>query len=193
MVRSSRARQRSKPSRECREELVITVVIVDVFAEVTHVYPNLTVHITLVNARTAEGEPHLLEHNGLRWITPSEIDGYSFYPADEAIPKEIKERACCHYPRKNISRKKGRRWRPFFVLLQRLIFQPMRSDVLAQILLQRRVKRHLHVLKQFVIYESVHLVVRGDGWINVIINAWCIGAQGLAVGIMQFEVSGVDV
>ena len=79
--------------RECREELGITVAVGDVFTEVTHVYPNLTVHLTLYSARIAEGEPQLLEHNALRWITPDEIDAYDFCPADEAILARIKEAA----------------------------------------------------------------------------------------------------
>lgn len=77
--------------RECREELGITVAVGDVFTEVTHVYPDLTVHLTLFDARIAEGKPQLLEHKNLRWITPDEIGSYGFCPADEAILKEIKE------------------------------------------------------------------------------------------------------
>ena len=76
--------------RECREELGITVAVWDVFTEVTHVYPDLTVHLTLLNARIADGEPQLLEHNDLRWITPGEIDSYDFCPADEVILARIK-------------------------------------------------------------------------------------------------------
>ena len=79
--------------RECREELGITVAVGEVFTEVTHAYPDLTVHLTLYSARIAEGEPQLLEHNALRWITPNEIDGYAFCPADEAILAGIKEAA----------------------------------------------------------------------------------------------------
>lgn len=78
--------------RECREELGITVAVGEVFTEVTHVYPDITVHLTLFNARIAEGEPQLLEHNGLCWTTPDEIDSYDFCPADEAILNKIKER-----------------------------------------------------------------------------------------------------
>lgn len=77
--------------RECREELGITVAVGDVFTEVTHVYPDLTVHLTLLNARIADGEPQLLEHNDLRWITPGEIDSYDFCPADEVILAKIKD------------------------------------------------------------------------------------------------------
>ena len=36
--------------RECREELAITLSVGDVFMEVTHEYPDLTVHLTLFNA-----------------------------------------------------------------------------------------------------------------------------------------------
>lgn len=77
--------------RECREELGVTVTVQDVFMEVTHEYPDLTVHLTLFYARIAEGEPQKLEHNDLRWITPREIPQYPFCPADESILKAITE------------------------------------------------------------------------------------------------------
>ena len=43
------------------------------------------VQIALLNARITAGEPQLLEHEALRWITPAEIPEYEFCPADEAI------------------------------------------------------------------------------------------------------------
>ena len=78
--------------RECREELGVTVVVKDIFMEVDHVYPDLTVHLTLFNASIADGEPRKLEHNDIRWLTIDEIDDYPFCPADEEILKRIKER-----------------------------------------------------------------------------------------------------
>ena len=48
--------------RECREELSITVQPGEVFMEVTHTYPDLTVHLTLLNASIRSGVPQLLEH-----------------------------------------------------------------------------------------------------------------------------------
>lgn len=75
--------------RECREELGITVAPANVFTEVTHEYPDLTVHLTLYNTTIANGEPKLLEHNALAWITPCEIPHYDFCPADEMILQEI--------------------------------------------------------------------------------------------------------
>ena len=78
--------------RECREELNITLSVGDVFMEVTHEYPDITVHLTLFNATIAEGEPQKLEHNDIQWITPREISNYEFCPADEEILKEITRR-----------------------------------------------------------------------------------------------------
>lgn len=75
--------------RECREELAVTLSVGDVFMEVTHEYPDLTVHLTLFNATIAAGIPQKLEHNDIRWITPAEIPNYSFCPADEEILAKI--------------------------------------------------------------------------------------------------------
>lgn len=75
--------------RECREELDITVKPLSVYFEVDHVYPDITIHLTLFNAIIAEGEPKLLEHNDLRWITPAEIKDYEFCPADKEILRFI--------------------------------------------------------------------------------------------------------
>jgi len=78
--------------RECREELDVNVAVRDVFMEVTHEYPDMTVHLTLFNAEIAEGTPKMLEHNDIRWITREEIDTLSFCPADVEILEELKKR-----------------------------------------------------------------------------------------------------
>ena len=77
--------------RECREELAITLAVGDVFMDVVHEYPDLTVHLTLFNATIAEGDPQKLEHNDIQWITPIEIPNYEFCPADVEILKKIIE------------------------------------------------------------------------------------------------------
>ncbi len=78
--------------RECREELGVTVKVGELFMEVLHRYPDMTVHLSLFNAAIAEGEPQLLEHCEMRWITPGEIPGYDFCPADVEILEEIRRR-----------------------------------------------------------------------------------------------------
>lgn len=76
--------------RECREELAVTVSVGEIFMDVVHEYPDLTVHLTLFNAAIAEGVPQKIEHNDIRWITVDEIDQYEFCPADEVILEKLK-------------------------------------------------------------------------------------------------------
>ena len=75
--------------RECREELAVTVSVGDVFMEVTHQYPDLTVHLTLFHASILQGEPQMLEHHDIRYITPAEIPQYDVCPADEVILQRL--------------------------------------------------------------------------------------------------------
>ena len=75
--------------RECREELAVEVEPEDVFMEVTHAYPDLTVHLTLFHTRILQGEPQKLEHADIRWITPEEIPRYQFCPADQVILERL--------------------------------------------------------------------------------------------------------
>ena len=75
--------------RECREEIGVLLSVGNVFMDVTHEYPDLTVHLTLFHATVAEGEPQKLEHNDIQWITPQEIPDYDFCPADVEILDRI--------------------------------------------------------------------------------------------------------
>ena len=77
--------------RECKEELDVCLSVDDIFMEITHEYPDITVHLTLFNATIADGEPKKLEHNDIKWITPSDIPNYAFCPADAEILRKIKE------------------------------------------------------------------------------------------------------
>ena len=77
-------------SRECREELAVTVEVGKVFMEVTHEYPDLAVHLTLFHAAIRQGVPKKLEHQEIRWITVDEIDRYPFCPADEVILERLR-------------------------------------------------------------------------------------------------------
>ena len=75
--------------RECQEELAITLSVGDVFMDVVHEYPDITVHLTLFNATISKGIPQKLEHNDIQWIAPAEIPQYDFCPADVEILAKI--------------------------------------------------------------------------------------------------------
>ena len=78
--------------RECCEELGVTIRVRGAFMDVTHEYPELTVHLTLYEAEIAQGEPKKLEHNDIRWITVKEMDALAFCPADQVFCREIAKR-----------------------------------------------------------------------------------------------------
>jgi len=78
--------------RECGEELAITPAVGEAFIDVVHQYPDALVHLTLFHATIVKGRPQKLEHNDIKWITPSEIPNYHFCPADDEILKKIIER-----------------------------------------------------------------------------------------------------
>ena len=79
--------------RECQEELGVTVKPMDIFMEVIHPYPDLTVHLILYNAVITSGSIQLFEHNDAKWLTPEQIPQYSFCPADKEILERIMDNA----------------------------------------------------------------------------------------------------
>ena len=77
--------------RECREELAIELAVGEVYMEVDHVYPDITIRLVLFHASIAQGQPQKLEHNDIQWILPSQIPDYDFCPADTDILKKLME------------------------------------------------------------------------------------------------------
>ena len=77
-------------TRECREELGVTVAVGPLYAHLTHTYPDLTVELLLYQAAIAEGTPRLLEHAALRWVTVDELAQYTFCPADAPILERLR-------------------------------------------------------------------------------------------------------
>lgn len=77
--------------RECQEELAITIGVSNVFMDVVHEYPDITVHLTVFNATIVMGAPQTLEHNDIKWITVDEISEYDFCPADVKILEGLKK------------------------------------------------------------------------------------------------------
>lgn len=75
--------------RECREELAVELSVGDVFMQVVHAYPDITVELTLFHAAIASGVPQKIEHEDIQWITPAQIPGYDFCPADTEILERI--------------------------------------------------------------------------------------------------------
>ena len=75
--------------RECREELAVELTVGQLFMQVLHEYPDITVRLFLFHAAIAAGVPEKLEHNDIQWITPAQIPDYDFCPADTEILERI--------------------------------------------------------------------------------------------------------
>lgn len=79
--------------REIKEELDAEISVGGLFCRLTHNYPDLTVDLYVYEAVLESEMIRLLEHNAAEWITPGEIDNYSFCPADETVLDKIKQRS----------------------------------------------------------------------------------------------------
>lgn len=76
--------------RECMEEVALPVVNLRIRTEVTHAYPDKTVHLTLIDCEPAAGRvPVAKEHAELGWYTADEARELDFCPADYEVLPEI--------------------------------------------------------------------------------------------------------
>ena len=75
--------------RECMEELNITLQVGTAYMDVVHTYPDLTIHLTLLNAVIQSGTPQKLEHVDIKWISRNEIPQFEFCSADQDILKKL--------------------------------------------------------------------------------------------------------
>lgn len=76
-------------ARECREELAIDVQVGPLYMEVTHDYPDKTIHLRLYEAAIVAGEPQKIEPADLRWVAPNELGGFRFCAADAVILERL--------------------------------------------------------------------------------------------------------
>lgn len=82
--------------REFREELDVELKAGEVLLGVTHCYPDLTVHLSLLEATVARGEPRALEHSEIRWVKIEEIHAFDLCPADRELVSLLHEKAWLH-------------------------------------------------------------------------------------------------
>ncbi len=77
--------------RECREELGVHLRAGEEFMELTHRYPDLTVHLTVLRCMLGSETPRRLEHRDMRWVTPEEAAELPLCPADTAILLRLRQ------------------------------------------------------------------------------------------------------
>ena len=75
--------------RELREELGIEVALGQLFKEVTHDYPEKTVHLKFFLCRLAKGKPRAIGCAAFEWATREGLAKRTFPPADERLLRRL--------------------------------------------------------------------------------------------------------
>ncbi len=71
--------------RELAEEIGIEVTASQPYMDLHHEYPDRTVDLEFFLVTAWRGEPQGLESQGLRWVSPSELDVDELLPADAPV------------------------------------------------------------------------------------------------------------
>ena len=75
--------------RELREELAIEVTLGQLFEEITHEYPELSVRLKFFLCRLAKGEPRAIGCAAFKWATRDGLAKRNFPPADERLLRRL--------------------------------------------------------------------------------------------------------
>jgi 8-oxo-dGTP diphosphatase len=76
--------------REIKEEMDWDIFVGRKLGEVTHEYPDFTIHLSAYLCVPGPGAPTLLEHLDSRWLRPDELDGLNWTEADRELLPFIK-------------------------------------------------------------------------------------------------------
>jgi len=71
--------------RELQEELGIAISVGEELEQITHRYPEKTVHLRFFRCSWRQHEPQALGCADFRWVTQAELREYEFPPADARL------------------------------------------------------------------------------------------------------------
>jgi mutator protein MutT len=76
--------------REIREELGVEISVGELFEEVSHDYPEKSVHLKFFVCKILSGEPQPLDCAAVRWVRKTELAGFEFPAADQQLLEKLK-------------------------------------------------------------------------------------------------------
>jgi mutator protein MutT len=76
--------------REVREELGVEIWVGELFKEITHDYPEKSVHLKFFICKLLSGEPQPLDCAAVKWIEKSELAMHEFPAADAQLLEKLK-------------------------------------------------------------------------------------------------------
>ena len=80
-------------ARELHEELGIQIEVGQMFEELTHAYPEKTVHLQFFLCRLTQGNPQPLGCAAVKWVTRDQLGGHDFPAADAALLLKLRAAA----------------------------------------------------------------------------------------------------
>ena len=79
--------------REIREELGVEISVKSLFAEITHDYPERSVHLKFFRCELVSGEPQPLDCAAVKWVKQNELTDFEFPAADVQLLEQLKQTA----------------------------------------------------------------------------------------------------
>jgi mutator protein MutT len=76
--------------REIREELGVEIAVGKLFEEISHDYPEKSVHLKFFVCHLVAGEPQPLDCAAVKWIENSELTAHEFPAADAELLEKLK-------------------------------------------------------------------------------------------------------
>ena len=80
--------------REIREELGLEIAVGALFEEISHVYPEKSVHLKFFRCQILSGEPQPLDCAAVKWIPKAGLDQHEFPAADAQLLEKLKALDC---------------------------------------------------------------------------------------------------
>src|ERR1019366_1107016 len=76
--------------REIREELGVEIAVGELFEEISHDYPEKSVHLKFFICKLRSGEPRPLDCAAVKWVTKAELADFQFPAADAQLLEKLK-------------------------------------------------------------------------------------------------------
>lgn len=75
--------------REIREELGVEISVGELFKEITHDYPEKSVHLKFFICLLISGEPQPIDCAAVKWVQKSELSNFEFPAADAQLLEKL--------------------------------------------------------------------------------------------------------
>jgi mutator protein MutT len=80
--------------REIREELGVEIAVGELFEEISHAYPEKSVHLKFFLCKLITGEPQPLDCAAVKWIDKAGLEAHEFPAADALLLEKLKSTGC---------------------------------------------------------------------------------------------------